>query len=248
MTRCNSQDIANVIETNATKEFYLTFKSSETWPLQPTTKEICRVLILDSSFNPPTKAHTSLLKTSLAHYPKNYFDATLLLLSTKNVDKQLTGASVLQRVEMMQLTAADYPHAAVGLTTHGKFVDKASCIQGCYPDIPLELYFIMGYDTITRLLDPKYYLPLPLMDALGPFLNQCHLICADRGKGDDAFWEKVNKEFGMNSIQRIKLDPVCARLSSTMARKMIQEGDKVSLRDVLCDPIIEFIDKNHVYI
>lgn len=92
-----------------------------------------RLLILDSSFNPPTKAHANLLSKALASKPSSYFDASLLLFSTNNVDKQLTGASVLQRVQMMELMAHSFDHdVAVGLTPHGKFVDKAQAIQAWF--------------------------------------------------------------------------------------------------------------------
>ncbi|RCH82962.1 hypothetical protein CU097_001122, partial [Rhizopus azygosporus] len=178
-------------------------------------------------------------------YPLGHFDALLLLLSTKNADKQLTGATIVQRVQMMELMAARYPNSAVGLTPHAKFVDKAAHIQAWLPDTRLELYFIMGYDTIVRLLDPKYYMPRPVMEVLGPFLNTCHIICADRGEGEEqkAFWDKL--KLGTCSIRRIQLDPAFTTLSSTMARTRIMQGQ--SVLDVLDPDIAQFVQDHHIY-
>ncbi|RCH96052.1 hypothetical protein CU098_011241, partial [Rhizopus stolonifer] len=168
-------------------DFYLPFDNE--LPLQCSQKS-GRLLILDSSFNPPTRAHASLIETTVSQYPPGFFDAILLLLSTNNVDKSMTGASVNQRIEMMQLMASKDRTMTVGITCHGKFVDKQKAIHSRYPR--LELYFILGYDTLVRLLDPKYY-DLPLKQALEPFLNNCRLVCADRGQQDPMFWQRVEQ-------------------------------------------------------
>jgi len=61
-----------------------------------------RVGILDSSFNPPTNAHLQLLLVAAAQF---HLDTYLLLLSTKNADKELHGASMIDRLMMMEIVA-----------------------------------------------------------------------------------------------------------------------------------------------
>src|ERR1044071_2079413 len=49
--------------------FKITYKSSPTWPISSKTnyKKPTRIAILDSSFNPPTKAHLQLLVRSVTN-------------------------------------------------------------------------------------------------------------------------------------------------------------------------------------
>lgn len=228
--------IAKILTQGQGQDFYTTFNS---WSNNPPR----RLLILDSSFNPPTKAHANLLSKALASKPSCYFDASLLLFSTNNVDKQLTGTSVLQRAQMMELMAHSFRQdIAVGFTPHGKFVDKAHAIQAWFKT-PVELYFILGYDTITRLFDPKYYSPVSVTDALAPFFNSCHLICADRGENNEDFWKGIDQK-----VDRIQLDPDTAFISSTLARSLLKssrQDDK--LNDILDSNILEFIRDENLY-
>src|SRR5947207_1742358 len=50
--------------------FKITYKSSPTWPIsssKPDHKKLTRIAILDSSFNPPTKAHFQLIVRSVTN-------------------------------------------------------------------------------------------------------------------------------------------------------------------------------------
>ncbi|KXN80690.1 hypothetical protein AN958_08366 [Leucoagaricus sp. SymC.cos] len=79
-------------------------------PLNNDLQRPLRISILDASFNPPTLAHLALINasrpsdssTSIDAEESDY-DARLLLLSVKNVDKTLksTDATYVQRLEMM---------------------------------------------------------------------------------------------------------------------------------------------------
>jgi nicotinic acid mononucleotide adenylyltransferase len=239
------QAIAAILKEHASKDFFTTFTSLPHWPFRvPDQQPLCRLLVLDSSFNPPTNAHANLLQKSIEAYPANFFDGSLLLFSTNNMDKILTGASTLQRAQMMEILALQSQHnnAAVGFTPHGRFVDKAAHIQSwfhtTYPDRKLDLYFILGYDTLVRLLDPKYY-QCGVKEALAPFFRTCHLICADRGSSDNTmFWEEVQKEY---NVQRIQLDPITSEFSSTLARATICSKDQTGLGQILDPSIVEFI-------
>ena len=66
--------------------------------------------VLDSSFNPPTRAHLHLLSMAAEELKLSH---SLLLLAKQNADKPVLGASLVQRLEMMErievLPAPDLP-------------------------------------------------------------------------------------------------------------------------------------------
>ncbi|KAF8945215.1 hypothetical protein BGZ47_003084 [Haplosporangium gracile] len=170
------------------KPFQTTLTATSSWPFTidrpaSTTRPI-RIAVLDSSFNPPTKAHYQLLKAAA----RIGCDAVLLLLATNNVDKGQTGAGAVERLEMMEAVAMDsirnekedpaLRHMAVGLTIHARFMDKAQPILDSYPPNTVQLSWIMGHDTMTRLFDPKYY--NDVYADMAPFFEQCDVICSSR--------------------------------------------------------------------
>jgi nicotinic acid mononucleotide adenylyltransferase len=247
--------IANLLKSCQTQDFFTTWTSTIHWPASSSNFSPCRLLILDSSFNPPTKAHANLMAKALSSKPPHYFDASLLLFSTVNADKKLTGASVLQRAQMMELMANQFQHSniAVGFTPHAKFINKAKAIQAWFKNNPIELYFILGYDTIIRLFDPKYYAPVSVKEALAPFFdNHCHIICADRGAGQEdeekeAFWKGISQEYQADLIHRIELDSTAQIVSSTLARSLLSQDDSSKLGSVLDSDIIQFIRQEKMY-
>jgi len=105
----------------------LIYTAHEHWPFQPgkTThaRPTLRISVLDSSFNPPTLAHLALANSlppssqPSSHHspvspravPAEPYDARILLLSIRNVDKVLKpgDANLVQRLEMMRLFSQD---------------------------------------------------------------------------------------------------------------------------------------------
>jgi nicotinamide-nucleotide adenylyltransferase len=94
--------------------FELVYTPHPHWPLRaskssPAAGSPLRISVLDSSFNPPTKAHLGLANSQppFLDEPNADYDARLLLLSVKNADKTLKpgDARYEQRIEMMSLLA-----------------------------------------------------------------------------------------------------------------------------------------------
>ena len=172
-----------------------------------------RISVLDSSFNPPTLAHLSLaLVPPAAHSkedisPPNHI-AHLLLLSVRNADKKLKpgDASFAQRLQMIILLAKEMEArlssatsgvsnmmrpsaAAVAAIDEPTFVGKSKKLleyfRGKYPNnvtVP-RLTFVLGYDTIIRFFNPKYYDSHDGMVAsLNAFFHQdsSSILCAQR--------------------------------------------------------------------
>lgn len=93
------------------------YRSHERWPfpLGGPVDHNLRIMVLDASFNPPTKAHRALAihprptTDDLFSDGKRDYDARLLLLSIRNADKMPSteDASYFQRIEMMRLMAEE---------------------------------------------------------------------------------------------------------------------------------------------
>ncbi|KAF9065095.1 hypothetical protein BDP27DRAFT_1332500 [Rhodocollybia butyracea] len=135
--------------------------SHPSWPLSngipSSVLRTIRISVLDSSFNPPTLAHSALADTpalgssedrSEAGAEGSEYDAKLLLLSVRNADKQLKSgdATYVQRVEMMIELAKDLqeshcstsagnvcsvrcPSVAVAIIDEPTFVGKSRLLQ-----------------------------------------------------------------------------------------------------------------------
>ncbi|CAG8522963.1 12131_t:CDS:1, partial [Acaulospora colombiana] len=216
-----------------------------------------RIAILSASFNPPTKAHLQLLiqsaidvKLDLKRISStkdvSFFDACLLLYSANNADKLVlpSDAGPIDRLLMMEALAAhinsvhynEVQNVAVGVCSHGRFLDQAKALLSFFSSsnignsnpMNVSLYFLMGFDTIVRFYDPKYY--SDIHKELQTFFETSYIICANR---DGYGGEKVEEEFfesktvvdlsGKEKVIRVKLDQEIAKMSSTNVRKFIRE-------------------------
>ena len=185
------------------KEFTLVYKSVKF------TTPVSRILILDSSFNPPHVAHQTLAQEAIAYdfdgnsdteKHENASKLLLLLLSVKNADKIVPAPALFEhRLAMMHLMANSlanlYIDVGIGLTTHAKFADKSAAIQE-YMETnfswkkPARLTFLLGFDTLVRVLDPKYYAPATLADSLNNFMYNTDLFCLTRAENKTEFEEQ----------------------------------------------------------
>ncbi|KAL8393958.1 hypothetical protein RB599_006160 [Gaeumannomyces hyphopodioides] len=185
-----------------------------------------RILVLDSSFNPPTKAHRQMAIEALLHSGWRQ-TRLLLVLSVNNADKAAKPAAFQERWAMMGLLARDlalyfwelqqqaYRQDAVGrpnpdearfgidmaLTTLPYFHQKSEALAAAEPDVFLprqpnsdqraQQVILVGFDTFTRILDPKYYPPRQIDEVLGPMFERATLrvtLRADASAVD--IWEQ----------------------------------------------------------
>jgi len=192
--------------------FELIYTPHSHWPLprNDSRAELLTISVLDSSFNPPTLAHLSLANTRRPHYydsENSDYDAKLLLLSIKNVDKTMKpgDATYLQRLEMMGLLVkrmaqpdTKQSNVAIAIIDEPTFVAKSRTLLACIAarlgafsgtsDPPsLELSFILGMDTLERLFAPRYYASeTKMLDSLRQFLlpppagDGSRVLCANR--------------------------------------------------------------------
>lgn len=139
------------------------------------------LVILDTSCNPPTKAHMALIRLTLerlraegAHSSNNGPRPCLkvgISLSLRNADKNaLTSEELARRLAYMgafrqDIQALDRSDDHVGdayqyftalFEEAPLFVTKHVLLRQTYPTARL-IHWVMGDDTFIRLLNPKYY-------------------------------------------------------------------------------------------
>lgn len=184
------------------------------------------IYVLDSSFNPPTRAHLRICTSALLHdRPKAEPKRLLLLLATQNADKAPKPAAFEQRLAMMsifaeemvmEMTAEDGREGLVvdvGVTKKARFVDKARVIEECgeYSSIddergkkPIEQVHLTGFDTLVRLLDIKYYPPGHTLAPLEGLFGK-HRVRVTRRTGD-AWGGREEQDGFMTKLQRGQME------------------------------------------
>ena len=173
-----------------------------------------KLFVLDSSFNPPTRAHlriaTSALRENLGPGSR-----LLLLLATQNADKPSKPASFEDRLAMMELFAqdlrshlatslpegsgshptVDLPSVDICVTKKPYFVDKATAIEtsGVYSSM-LEQVHLTGYDTLIRIFNTKYYPPGHTLQPLASLFSK-HRLRVTMRPGDEWGVKEDQEEF-----------------------------------------------------
>jgi nicotinamide-nucleotide adenylyltransferase len=180
-----------------------------------------RTVVLPSAFNPPTRAHVALLAAAAEVAGAA---SRAALLSTRNVDKGLYGATLDHRVGMLLAAAAE--HALAVLTTNAaRFVDQALALRTAFPGASFD--FIAGYDTLVRIFDERYYDDMAA--ELAPFFASHRLVAANRGPyGPDDVERFIDRHpLAAAYHERIIIAPIdaeSAALSSTLAREVASRG------------------------
>ncbi|QPG97716.1 hypothetical protein C2857_006759 [Epichloe festucae Fl1] len=168
--------------------------------LPPAPPGVDTLVVLDSSFNPPTRAHAQMAKSAMESAGPGA--RLLLLLAVNNADKGGAGpaAGVAPRLGMMEGFARDLARGGggggggggddaeieidVAVTTGALFHEKARSIagSGVYNDRrdgrgDVRQVYLCGFDTVIRIFDPRYYRDEPAGTA-------CSCSGASEGEGE----------------------------------------------------------------
>ncbi|KAL7004779.1 hypothetical protein EMMF5_005694 [Cystobasidiomycetes sp. EMM_F5] len=232
------------------------WKSTPTWPIKqgasPSDKPL-KIAILDSSFDPPTRAHYA-----IAAFESEHYDAHLLLLSSVNADKGTKGkpghANLQQRTEMMELMAkrmaanGDIKCETIAVATlaAANYADKAPIVldllrgSPALASRPICLTFFIGFDTVVRLFAKRYYNDSEeeLERVIDKFLvdNDCDVICIRRPEhtsAKDAVTEEegelcsrpyVKRYMQMHKLRMANI-PAANGISSTKIRNSLKQTE-----------------------
>lgn len=249
----------------------ITAGSSKT--VQPST-----LYVLDSSFNPPTRAHLHIAESALADDHGARPKRLLLLLATQNADKAPKPASFEHRLVLMNIFAANLLKAIrghskkgndlsvdIGVTKLPYFADKAAAIQesSAYSGKEEQVH-LTGYDTLIRIMDPKYYPPKHTLAPLEPFLSQHRLNVTYRTAADwggkeeqDNYVQKISngeresegakKEWGSRITMVEGRNTGEKTISSTKVRDAMKKGDEAELKTLVTDGVAEYVLQEGLY-
>jgi nicotinate-nucleotide adenylyltransferase len=129
-----------------------------------------KVGILAGSFNPPTIAH---LELALA--ASRCVDLILFVVPRVFPHKEYSGATLEQRVEMLDAASPAVPHA-IASTSQGLFIDIARECRDHY-GTQVQLSFICGRDAAERILHWDY----GRAGVVEEMLSEFELLVAPRG-------------------------------------------------------------------
>ncbi len=181
--------------------------------------------LLPASFNPPTSAHEALVREAGTVVA---FDEILLVLDQRAMDKDLIDAPLEDRLLMLLVLFGDDPRISLGIANQGLFLDKVEALHQVYPK-DTQIYFMVGYDTIMRVLDPIYYKERD--KALHALFSQARFLVAnrgDRGERDlkELFGREENRPF-LPQITSLRLSPALPQISSSEVRSRLAAGKSV---------------------
>lgn len=183
-------------------------------------------MCLSASFNPLTMAHVRLAQEASRAFPA---EEILLLLARANVDKPVEGFSLERRLSLLVRFAESHPAYSVAACSHGRFVDKVEAIRPHYPR-RTRLAFIVGFDTLVRLFDAKYYADPG--DALSSLFSVSEFIAANRPPDPPdavaSFLARPDVAPYARRIQAIQLPAEIAAMSATQVRTRLARGEPVA--------------------
>ena len=121
---------------------------------EPTPAAERRIAILPGSFNPLHQGHAALAAAALE---TNAATEVWLGLARVTVDKeQIAGTLLEDRLVALRHFVQAQPRYGVLLFNRGLYVDQALAAHARWPDLD-TLLFLVGYDKIVQIFDPRYY-------------------------------------------------------------------------------------------
>ena len=181
--------------------------------------------IFSGSFNPLTLAHVRMTEDTLKAYE---LDEVLLLLAKANVDKDIFGLPLAARLVTLKKYAKDRQKFSVGVSSHGRYIDKVTALKVIFPS-ETEFHFIVGYDTLVRIFDPKYYTNFHA--ELQELFVSARFIVANRGEADiktiEAFMAQPEILRYTSYVSRLILPDTYAYMSSTAVRELLAQDTAI---------------------
>lgn len=180
------------------------------------------VIVFTGSFNPPTIAHIALLKQA-QKYAHTHKDMSLYAaFSKQTVDKEhVERPLVLDRVELLRTVLRQrLPDVNILLFNRGLYLEQAQALRASFPQVR-RIYFLMGFDKILQIFDPRYYKDRDA--ALEALFQQAQLLVVPRGgSGADALSELLQRPENVRFARYVRsqpFDPTYRDISATQVRQ-----------------------------
>jgi nicotinic acid mononucleotide adenylyltransferase len=204
-----------------------------------------KIIVFPGSFNPPTVAHLALLKQAWqfarVHGPMHMYAA----LSTHITDKErVQRPLLLDRIYLLETVLRNHArHTGIMLFNRGLYVEQAEAVQNAFPQVS-DLYFLIGFDKIVQIFDPRYYNDRDL--ALHELFDLADFLVAPRGEaGPEELGilldRPENRQYA-GHVHALALSAAYRNISSTR----IREGLPARGQEVPSE-VRRFIHETHVY-
>lgn len=155
-------------------------------------------------------------------------DELLLLLAKANVDKTVFGLPLAARLLTLKKYTKNRDRCSVGVSSHGRYIDKVTALKAILPP-ETEFHFIVGYDTLVRIFDPKYYTDFHA--ELEALFKEARFIVANRAEADiqtiSDFMDRPEIHRYVPYVSCLPLPDVYAYMSSTEVRELLRQGEAI---------------------
>lgn len=159
------------------------------------------IIVFPGAFNPPTNAHLALMQQARLHAltqkqvekddprsPRLYAAISKLTVDKERVERPLLVDRVLLLSAVLQ---AHLPWAGILLFNCGLYVEQAQAVRTSF-SVVQRLFFLIGYDKIVQIFDPRYYQERDT--ALDKLFSLADILVAPRaGYGLDALTNLLEK-------------------------------------------------------
>lgn len=167
-----------------------------------------RIGVLPGTFNPLTRAHVAMARSAL-----EVVDEVVFALPREFPHKPYTGASLEERLEMLEAVTAQEPRLSFITTEGGLFLDIARELRTARGEVRLS--FLCGRDAAERIVGWDYGEP----GALAAMLEEFDLLVAARAG------EYVPPAELAHWVERLPLNAQFEAMSATEVRRRIGCGE-----------------------
>jgi nicotinate (nicotinamide) nucleotide adenylyltransferase len=207
------------------------------------SKQKGRLGIFPASFNPPTLAHVALIREAIK---KERLDEVLVLLDMQAMDKEPVEARFEDRLTMLKKVFGKDPKISIGLSNQGLFLEKLKPLGTLYP-ASIEVVFVVGFDTILRVMDKKYY--LNRKRSLDELFEQSRFLVANRDRHEGAAFEilfrrRESKRYA-GKVSFFALPQKFSTISSSQIRRRLAQGQPV--HEWVPAEILPFLREKRLY-
>lgn len=190
-----------------------------------------QIIVFPGSFNPPTNAHMAMLHQA-RRYARTHGSMQLFAaFSKQTIDKEtIERPLLLDRIVWLQMALRHHvPRTGILLFNRGLYVEQAQAIHSAFPEVR-RLLFLIGFDKIVQILDPRYYDDREV--ALKMLFSLAELLVAPRGNAGEAELRELlsrpeNQPYA-RSIHILPLATAYREISSTRVR----EGNGLHMQEV----------------
>ena len=203
------------------------------------------IIVFPGSFNPPTNAHLAMLQQARHFGSEHHAHAVYAAFSKRTTDKETVERPLLvDRVALLEEVLRNHlPDVGILLFNRGLYVEQAEGVRAAFPAVK-RLYFLLGFDKIVQIFDPRYYSDRDT--ELRELFRLADVLVAPRaGAGAHELHELLekpeNRPFAEH-VHALALPQTFADMSSTRIRQAFE----AHWQDVPQE-VREFIRETHAY-